>query len=143
MSCAAAVATLDVLDQEQVLSNVKARGTQLMHGLLKIQKEALPGLVIDVRGKGLMIGVEFGKPSSHGSSLKPDTKHQRVLGPASKGFASAVTQACSRRDMLLLSAGARETVRFLPPLTVTQQEVDLALGIFKEAIDETASLLKV
>jgi len=45
--------------------------------------------------------------------------------------------------MILLSAGARETVRFLPPLTVTQQEVDLALGIFKEAIDEAGRALKV
>ena len=138
VSCAAAVATLDVISEEKVLSNVKARGAQMMKGLLAIQKALPPGLVIDVRGRGLMLAVEFGRPKpSFGSS--GDNAEKRVYGSASKGFASAVTQACGRRDMLLLSAGARETVRFLPPLTVSEEEVDLALGIFKEAVTEAAA----
>ena len=41
--------------------------------------------------------------------------------------------------MLLLSAGARETIRFLPPLTVNEEEIDAALVIFKESVIEAAS----
>ena len=48
----------------------------------------------------------------------------------------AVTKACAKRDMLLMSAGARECVRFLPPLTVSASEVDQALDIFGQALDE-------
>lgn len=153
VSCAAAVATLDAIEEEKVLLNVKARGAQLMNGLLAIQKGLPPGLIVDVRGRGLMVGVEFGKPwvanQAMGEGSDPqlqkksvterERERRRMHGPASKGFAAAVTQACGRRDMLLLSAGARETVRFLPPLTVTEQEVDLALKIFKEAVNEAAS----
>ena len=47
-----------------------------------------------------------------------------------------MTKACAKRDMLLMSAGARECVRFLPPLTVSASEVDQALDIFGQALDE-------
>lgn len=49
-------------------------------------------------------------------------------------MAQAVTRACAARGMILLAAGARESVRFLPPLTVSAAEVERALGIFEEAL---------
>ncbi len=48
----------------------------------------------------------------------------------------AITKACAARGMLLLTAGARECVRFLPPLTLSAAEADLALSTFREAVLE-------
>ena len=81
VACAAAVATVDVIIEEGVLENVKARGSQLMKGLLAIQREVKPGLIIDVRGEGLMLAVEFGQQANGGAG-------KRINGPPSKGFAS-------------------------------------------------------
>ncbi|PNH10911.1 putative 4-aminobutyrate aminotransferase, partial [Tetrabaena socialis] len=140
-----------------------------MQGLADIAAELPPGLIADVRGRGLMVGVEFGggAPSATAATsaavgavgpglAAPPPR----FGPARKGVASAITRACAARnmlptnqparasrpqaitracaarDMLLLSAGARESVRFLPPLTVSAAEVDMALGIFREACRE-------
>ncbi|KAK9833580.1 hypothetical protein WJX81_008310 [Elliptochloris bilobata] len=119
LACAAAVATLDVIEGEGLLQNAEARGRQLVAGLLELANR-FP--IIDVRGRGLMVAAEFGAPDG---GLK-----------APYGLAAKVTKACGKRNMILLSAGARETVRFLPPLTVNEAEIDTALGILSEALEE-------
>jgi len=114
VSCAAAVATIDVIESEGVLQNVAARGQQLMKGLVALA-EKHPNVIIDVRGRGLMVGVELAGP---------------------KGIASSLTRAAAKRDVLLMTAGSRETVRFLPCLTVTESEVDTCLGVVAESLAE-------
>ncbi|GLC39804.1 hypothetical protein PLESTB_001406100 [Pleodorina starrii] len=126
VACAAASATIDVISREGLVANSAARGAQLMAGLAKLAAELPPGLIADIRGRGLMVGVEFGGATAGGARFSP---------PA-KGVASAITRACAARDMLLLTAGARECVRFLPPLTISPAEVDQALGVFREACRE-------
>jgi len=124
VACAAAVATIDVIRDEGVLDNARQRGIQLMTGLLELSKRH--PAIIDVRGRGLMVGLELG--ARDGSSRS-----------APKGIASEVTKACGRHGMLLMSAGARESLRFLPPLTITEGEVSAALDIFSKALDEVLS----
>ncbi len=123
--------------------------------------------IIDVRGRGLMIGVELGpadggtgKPrkglASVSSGRCEDGAQGWLAGIRSKGLRhgnsqsglaahrcaarprlpQAITKACARRGMLLMTAGARESLRFLPPLTVSKEEADIALGIFREALKE-------
>lgn len=116
VACAAANATLDVFREENILSNVEKRGQQLLAGLQKL-RQRWPDKILDIRGLGLMIGMEFDAP----------------LG---SGVANAVSQACMNRNMLLLTAGVRETVRFVPPLTVSEQEVAEALAILENALSD-------
>ena len=56
--------------------------------------------------------------------------------PLKSGVASKVTAACLQRRMLLLPTSLYETVRFIPPLTVTSAEIAKALSIFESALDE-------
>jgi 4-aminobutyrate aminotransferase len=112
VSCAAAVATIAAMQDEGMLANAVARGEQLRGGLAELQKR-LP--IADVRGLGLMVGVEF--------------------EPAAGGVAGAVTQECLARGMLLLQTSVYDTVRFIPPLNVSEDEVKMGLEIFASSVD--------
>lgn len=116
VACAAAAATQRVIQEEQLVSNAAQRGAQLMAGLRALQQSGRYP-IRDVRGLGLMLGLEF---------------DARV--PA--GTASAVTKACLQHGMLLLTTSVFETVRFIPALTVSAGEVDTALAIFQKALDD-------
>ncbi|CAL5226943.1 g9827 [Coccomyxa viridis] len=119
LACATANATLDVIVEENLLENATQRGLQLTEGLVQLA-DKYP--IIDVRGRGLMCAVEFG---GHDGSMT-----------ASPGVAAAVTKAAGKRNMLLLTAGARESVRFLPPLTVSEGEIAEALSIFGDCLED-------
>jgi len=120
VSCAAANATIDVMTEAGFLENVQARGQQLMDGLRAMQK-AGSAPIKDVRGLGLMIGVDF------------DTKR------VDKGFATKVSKACHTHGMLVLATGCFETIRLVPPLTVSADECARALEIFDKAFREASS----
>jgi 4-aminobutyrate aminotransferase len=107
--CAAAgLATLDIIEREG-LANAEAMGARLRAGL----EAAADGVdeVRDIRGAGLMLGVEFG---SHGS-------------------AEAVQDAAFRRGLLTLECG-ESSLRFSPPLVVSEAEVDVAVTVFADAL---------
>ena len=118
VSCAAAIATLDVFEGEGILANVEARNAQLV-SRLRAAQERHPDACRDVRGLGLMIGVDY------------------AGGAVRAGFAGRLSQACLQRGMLLLTAGVNETVRFAPPLVITEAEVDEAMDIYDDALDAT------
>lgn len=111
LGCAAASATIDVIENEGLLTNAKERGMQLMKGLVDLSTR-YP--IVEVRGRGLMVATEFkdGHP----------------------GIAAKIVAAAARQGLLILTAGARETVRFLPPLVVSEHEVDEALAAFESAL---------
>jgi 4-aminobutyrate aminotransferase len=113
ISCAVALETIKLLE-EGLIDNAAARGQQLMAELRPLV-ERQPGLVRDVRGKGLMIGVEF----------------------ASGALAEAVQWACLQRGLLVLEAGDT-AVRMSPPLVVTATECATAARLFSEAVGEVA-----
>jgi len=115
VACAAALATLDVFEQEGVLSNVVQRGHQLKDGLRDMSQKASI-TVGDVRGLGLMVACEF---------------DMDIVG---RGFASAVAGECFERGVLVLPTGHRETLRIIPPLTVTAAEIDELLDVLEQSI---------
>jgi len=105
---------------EDMPGNAARRGVQLTTGLRKLQEEY--PIIGDVRGLGLMVGAEF-----------------TVKGkPADKSITKAVIHACEERGLLLLSCGTYDNViRWIPPLIVTEQQVNDGLGIFAAALKET------
>jgi 4-aminobutyrate aminotransferase len=126
VACAAALATLDVIEEEGLAANARERGAQLLDGLRRIT--AGRGSVGDVRGLGLMVALEFVKPGE-GDGRVPDPELTKV-----------VQQACFARNLMLLTAGTYvNVIRIIPPLVTTAEEVDLALGIIAEALDEAGS----
>jgi 4-aminobutyrate aminotransferase len=102
-----------------MLDNATVRGKQLVEGLVALSRK-YP--ISDVRGRGLMVAAEFGAADG-GLVAKP-------------GVAAAVTKAAGKRNMLLLSAGAREAIRFLPPLNVSEGEIADALHILEASLEE-------
>jgi len=118
VSAAAALATIEILLEERLVENAEERGRQLL-GLLKELQEDYPVLG-DVRGLGLMIATEF---SSDG---KPD-----------KDRAKSIQKACLDRNLLLLTCGTFENViRWIPPLIVTEEQIDEAISVFQDALVE-------
>lgn len=121
VSMAAAVATVAAIRAEGMLANATERGEQLMAGLNTL-RAAHPGIA-EVRGLGLMVGVEFRDPNGH-----PD-----------KAAAKAAVQACYEHGLLLLTCGTHDnTIRFIPPLIVSKEQIDHALSIFEAALTDAA-----
>jgi 4-aminobutyrate aminotransferase len=118
VACAAAVATIQAMREEKMLENAQARGQELMNGLRRLQEEYPQ--IADVRGLGLMIGTEFvveGRPEK----AKPLTK--------------AILHAAEERGLLLLTCGTYDnTIRWIPPLNVTREQIQEGLRIFEEAL---------
>ncbi len=125
VSCAAALATLKVFEEENLLENVSCQGQRALSAFREM-KSKFP-VIGDVRGKGLMIGIELVKPSS-GKTPDPN---------AVKKF----LRECLDRGLILYPGGAYgQVIRFIPPLIITDAVMDKALGIMDEsfrAIDIT------
>jgi 4-aminobutyrate aminotransferase len=122
VSCAAANATLDVIEDEGLVANARERGTQLLDGLRRLQ--ATHRGVGDVRGLGLMVALEL---------VKPDEGDGRVPDPA---LTKRIQAACFERGLLVLTAGTYvNVIRIIPPLVTTADEVDHALEVIGEALD--------
>ena len=119
VACAAAAATVRVIREEGLLENATRMGAYLMERLRTLQVE-FP-VIGDVRGLGVMIGTEF----TDGD------------GSPATDLAKAVGQGCLKRGLLILICGSYgNTVRWIPPLTVTQKQIDKALATFKDALEE-------
>ncbi len=122
VSCAAANATLDVIEDEGLVANAAARGRQLLDGLRTVQGR-FPSLG-DVRGLGCMVGLEFVRPGQGDGRLPDADVVKRVLA------------AALDRDLIVLSAGSyAQVVRIIPPLITTADEVDHALEILVASMD--------
>jgi 4-aminobutyrate aminotransferase len=122
VACAAALATLDVIEEEGLVANARDRGRQLLDGL-RAAVEGRPA-VGDVRGLGLMVALELVRPGE-GDGRVPDA-----------ALTKRIQQACFDRGLLLLTAGTYvNVIRIIPPLVTTAQEVDSALGTMSEALD--------
>jgi 4-aminobutyrate aminotransferase len=122
VACAAALATLDVIEEEGLVANARDRGAQLLSGLRTIAVGHRG--VGDVRGLGLMVALEL---------VKPDEGDGRVPDP---DLAKRIQHACFDRGLLVLTAGTYvNVIRIIPPLVTTADEVDGALAILAEALD--------
>jgi 4-aminobutyrate aminotransferase len=114
LACAASLETIKLLEGS-LMDNAKARGDELLAGLRNLQAR-FPSVIRDVRGIGLMIGVEF------------DT-HER---------AAAAEWASFQRGLLVLEAG-HTVVRISPPLVLTAEEAAVGLELFGQAVAEAAA----
>jgi 4-aminobutyrate aminotransferase len=114
VACAAALATIELLEGGLV-HNAAERGAELLAGLGQIWQRH-SGSVLDVRGKGLMVGVEFADPK----------------------LAEEVQWACFMRGLLVLECG-KQTVRLCPPLIANSEDIRTAVRIFGEAVDAVAA----
>jgi 4-aminobutyrate aminotransferase len=115
--CAAGIAVLEVIREEGLVANAAARGAELTAGLQALALE--DPRIGDVRGPGLMIGVEMVKD--------PDAAPAVALG-------SALSAAAAERGLLVLTCGAGNVLRWIPPLDVQRSEIEEALGIFSQAL---------
>lgn len=117
VACAAALATMDVIQEEDLVANSAARGEQLKSRLSEVAADYEQ--IVDVRGLGLMIGNEFADADG-----QPDG-----------ATAAAVQQEAAERGLLLLTCGPwSEVVRFIPALIVNEQQVEDAVGLWKESL---------
>ncbi|HEY4227817.1 MAG TPA: aminotransferase class III-fold pyridoxal phosphate-dependent enzyme [Candidatus Limnocylindrales bacterium] len=114
VACAAALATIELLEGGLV-ENAAARGEQAM-ALLREMMGRFPKSILDVRGKGLMIGIEFADPK----------------------LAEEVQWACFQRGLLVLECG-KQTVRMCPPLVASAAEIETGIRIFGEAVAAVAA----
>lgn len=117
VSCAAAAATIRVIREEGLVENSACMGEYLMTWLRALQ-EKYP-VIGDVRGLGLMVATEFTAADG-----QPDAK-----------TAKAMRVKCLEDGLMLLTCGSYgNVIRWIPPLTVNQAQMDKALEIFEEAI---------
>jgi 4-aminobutyrate aminotransferase len=133
VACAAAIATIKVFHEENILDNVAARSKQLFSFLhdLKSSGTKAGSVIEDVRGSGLMVGVQFANPELQRESSNTASQHAQ----SQPQYAPRVVQECIKRDMLLLSTSVFDVLRFIPPLTISEEELAQACGIFKEALE--------
>ena len=121
LSCQAAMATIDLL-QEGLMENAAVQGDRLMSALNEMQKTY--EWMGDVRGKGLMIGVEL-------------VKDRHTKAPATELRAKIIRKAFEK-GLLILGCG-ENSIRFSPALSVNRAEIDCCLNIFEEALREAAA----
>lgn len=119
LACAAALATIEVIQEENLLLNSQDMGAFLISGLEELGTRH--PAVGDVRGLGLMVAMEL---------IEPD-------GSPASDLARRVVAESYGRGLLLLTCGPQDNVvRFVPPLIVTQDQVQWALGTYGAALEQ-------
>jgi 4-aminobutyrate aminotransferase len=121
LSCAAATAVIETIKDEKLLDNANKQGAYTLKRLAELKERS--EIVGDVRGKGLMIGIELVEDK--------DTKK-----PAAKKAVQVITRAW-KRGVAIITCGA-STIRIAPPLTIQREILDAALDIVEDIIDEVA-----
>lgn len=122
VSCAAALATLKVIEEENLIANAQQQGERLLTKLRELQQRY--SCIDTIRGKGLMLGMEIAD------------NYQTPRGD----LASKLGLAAEAQGLLLLRCGTDgQIVRWLPPLTVSESEIDDAVGRFAGALEEVAA----
>lgn len=120
VSCEAALATIELLEEE-LMANATLQGEHLMTGFKRLQNTF--ECIGDVRGKGLMVGVELVR--------------DRITKERAGDWRNSIIQEAFKKGLLLLGCG-ENTLRFCPALTVTAEEIDVCLSIFEEVVREVA-----
>jgi 4-aminobutyrate aminotransferase len=121
VATAAAAATIDAIREEGLVENAARMGERLQKGLRELQAEH--PVIGDVRGLGLMVGVEF-------------TRN----GEADAAVTARIQTECLKRNLLLLTCGTYGNVmRWIPPLVVNAEQIDAGLATFNEALAAAAN----
>ena len=118
VSCAAALATLDLVEHE-LMANARVRGERLIAGAKALAQRH--GMIGEVRGRGLMVGVEFVK--------------DRATREPYPDLVGRLEHLAFRKGLLLLGAG-KSSLRLAPPLIVDDYDVDTALALLDQCLSE-------
>jgi acetylornithine/succinyldiaminopimelate/putrescine aminotransferase len=140
LAMAAGLASLAVIEDEGLVQNAARRGAELMRGLQDLQSRY--ELIADVRGRGLIIGIEFGKPSG----LKAKASWAMLQKARVGLFAQMVVVALFQRHRILtqVSGDHMEVIKLIPPLMIGDAEVKLftdALGDVMEDASKGSGLM--
>jgi len=115
LACASAAEVIKIFREDGILENVAQRSTEFFEGLQQIAKRNPSIPILEIRGRGLMIGVQF----------TPD---------APAGYAAAVVNQAKDSGLLLLNTSKFEVLRLIPPLNVSKEQVDEGLAILEKAL---------
>ncbi|MFD5910096.1 aspartate aminotransferase family protein [Streptomyces massasporeus] len=129
---AAGLAVLSVMENEQIVANVRATGERLRSRLAALTDRY--EMLAEVRGRGLMVGIEFGRPKS----LKLRSRWA-MLQAARKGlFAQMVVVPLLQRHRILtqVSGDHMEVIKLIPPLIIGEREVDRFVDAFTAVMDD-------
>lgn len=118
VACAGALATLDVLTEENLLEEVRKKGTYLMQRLSDLADEH--PMIGEVRGKGLLVGIEL-------------VRDKVTKEPAVEESARVAFKECFNRGLLVVKAGL-STIKLCPPLMVSHDQIDQAVDTLEEAL---------
>ncbi|MBN9654944.1 aspartate aminotransferase family protein [Halobacillus sp. GSS1] len=118
IACSAANAVLDVMEEESLLENAKKQGAHAANKLRELQDKH--PVIGNVRAIGLMIGIEI---------VDPVTKK-----PDSEGLFKILDQALEQGVLFYFGGNKTEIIRMIPPLTVTEDQIDEGLKMFEEAL---------
>jgi 4-aminobutyrate aminotransferase-like enzyme len=130
MAMAAGLATLSVIEDEDLVANAERRGEELMSGLRSIAQHH--DLIHDVRGRGLMIGIEFGRPSALRARAV-----WTALNTARRGlFAQLVVVPLHNHHRILTQVAGDHmaVIKLLPPLVIGDEEVATFLTAFEDVM---------
>ncbi|MFC4540984.1 acetyl ornithine aminotransferase family protein [Halosolutus amylolyticus] len=123
VAAAAANAVIDVIEDEALLENARSVGTHLQDELRDFAADV--DEISDVRGRGLMIGVEFTDPETG-----------EYLGD----LAEEIMHAAWKQGLMLLPCG-ESTIRFAPPLTLTREQAATGVDLFADAVAEAVAVM--
>lgn len=130
--------------QSGVLTRAVKRSNELFSALNSLRYDpALNPHILDVRGRGLMIGVEFASPTSTsryldtpapGTTAASHAHYSSATHP--KNMAARVAKRCIEKGMLVLTASVYEAIRFIPPLNISKEDMRKGFEIFSESVRE-------
>ncbi|MFJ6266729.1 aspartate aminotransferase family protein [Lysinibacillus xylanilyticus] len=120
VACAAACATIDVLEEEGLVENARILGDYALNKLIHL-KEKHP-TIGNVRGIGMMLGIEI---------IHPETRE-----PNGKGLMNILEKCLDKGVIYYLSGNKGEVIRMMPPLNIDKEHLDLGISLLDEAITE-------
>jgi putrescine aminotransferase len=119
-ACVAALKTLEIIERDQLVERSAAAGSRLISGLSEVCQQ-FPLILRDVRGKGLMVGVEFADADVG----------KLVIGSLVKGGVVAA-----------YTLNTPEVMRFEPPLIISDKQIDTVVDVFRSAVLEIQQMLE-
>ena len=129
LSMAAGLASLRIIERDGLVDNAERMGTRLMDGLCELGTRY--EMVADVRGSGLIVGVELGPPSGRTGRL-----NWRLIHMASGGLFPQLIVIPLHRDhrVITMAGGKNDVIKLLPALTISEREVDTFLERFEQVL---------
>lgn len=119
LACAAALAVLDVIEEEGLVERCRTLGEILLSRAREVA-DAFPGVVLEARGKGLLVGVEM---------VEADVGGLTIAGLAERGVICAYT------------LNNRKVLRFEPPAVITEEQIERAMSALHESIAQAVAII--